>query len=102
MINFPFGIIGFGLPKIAVVSLLVRILNPEKAHRYFLWGLSLTCFTVLMGCAPILFAQCSPSYAQWDVTYPRKKMKCWPKSVLVNYATASGCVCPLISFCFFL
>lgn len=90
MLNFPFGIVAFGLPKIAVVALLVRIMNPSKAHRWFLWGLSLLCMVVLLGCTPMLFAQCTPSYSQWDLTFPPEKQTCWPKNVLVNYAISSG------------
>jgi hypothetical protein len=90
LLNFPFGILAFGLPKVAVVALLTRIMNPSRAHRWFLWGLSLLCLLVLLGCAPMLFAQCTPSHSQWDLNFPPDQKKCWPKYVLVNYAIASG------------
>ncbi|KAH8173882.1 integral membrane protein [Sarocladium implicatum] len=90
LLNFPFGIVAFGLPKIAVVALLTRIMNPSRAHRYFLWGLSLFCMTVLIGCIPLLFGQCTPSYSQWDLNFPPEKKKCLAKNVLVNYAISSG------------
>ena len=90
LLNFPFGIVAFGLPKIAVVALLTRIMNPSRAHRWFLWGLSLFCMTVLSGCIPLLFAQCTPASSQWDLNFPPEKKKCLPKNVLVNYAISSG------------
>lgn len=90
LLNFPFGILAFGLPKIAVVALLTRIMNPSRYHRMFLWGLSSLCLLVLLGCAPMLFLQCTPSHSQWDLSFPPDKKKCWDKYVLVNYAIASG------------
>lgn len=88
MLNFPFGIVAFGIPKIAVVALLVRIMNPSKWHRIFLWSLSLFTFIILLGCVPILFAQCSPSESQWNFTITDKT--CWPKDVIVYYAISAG------------
>lgn len=90
LLNFPFGILAFGLPKLAVVALLTRIMNPSRAHKFFLWGLSLLCVVVLLGCVPMLFGQCTPAYSQWDLSFPPDKKKCWPKHVLVDYAIASG------------
>lgn len=88
MLNFPFGIVAFGLPKIAVVALLVRLMNPSKMHRIFLWSLSITTLLVLIGCIGILFGQCTPSYAQWNLDITEKK--CWNKWIIVYYAIGAG------------
>ena len=89
ILNFPFGIMAFGIPKLAVVALLTRILNPGKWHRVFLWSLSGLCVVALLGCIVILFGQCSPSASQWDFSITPDY--CWSKWVLVNYAIFAGC-----------
>lgn len=89
MLNFPFGIFAFGLPKIAVVALLVRIMNPSKFHRLFLWFLSIFCLVGLVGCIAILFGQCTPSYSQWHFEITDKT--CWDKWIIVWYAIGAGC-----------
>ncbi|KAF2197616.1 hypothetical protein GQ43DRAFT_380589 [Delitschia confertaspora ATCC 74209] len=82
------GIFSFALPKLAVISLLTKLLNPSRIHRIFLWVLGLTTLMVLFGCVIILYAQCTPSASQWDFSITEKT--CWSKYVLVNYAIFSG------------
>jgi hypothetical protein len=57
-VSFAFGIFSFALPKFAVVSLVVRLLQPGRWQRVFLWGLVGFCFVVLSGNIPGLVAQC--------------------------------------------
>ncbi|KAK2770912.1 integral membrane protein [Colletotrichum kahawae] len=42
--GFPAGVMSFGLPKLAVVALLTRIMNPSKGHKIFLWAMSFCAF----------------------------------------------------------
>ncbi|CAG9978709.1 unnamed protein product [Clonostachys byssicola] len=58
---------GFGLPKIAVVALLNRLMNPAKWHAYFLWALSGTCMASLVGCIIFLYSLCTPVQSLWNV-----------------------------------
>lgn len=88
ILGFPFGVVAFGLPKLAVVSLLTRLLNPDKWHKIFLWIMALLCFGSLLGCIVILFAQCSPAKSQWDFSITEKT--CIDKWVLVDYAIFAG------------
>lgn len=88
ILGFPFGIVAFALPKLAVVALVTRLLLPEPWHRIFLWVLTSTCFGALLGCVVILFAQCSPADSQWDFSITEKT--CIDKWVLVNYAIFAG------------
>ncbi|OHW96428.1 integral membrane protein [Colletotrichum incanum] len=86
--GFPAGVMSFGLPKIAVVALLTRILNPSKWHAMFLWLMSIFCLFNLIGCVVILFAQCQPSHSQWDFSIVKRT--CWDKWILVYFAIYSG------------
>ncbi|KAK3400763.1 hypothetical protein B0T20DRAFT_152699 [Sordaria brevicollis] len=87
--SFTPSILAFTIPKFAVVSLLTRLLNPSKWHRVFLWVLVGTCQVAILGCAIILFAQCTPTVAQWDFSIENKK--CWSPWVLVKYSMVAGC-----------
>jgi hypothetical protein len=82
------GILSFAIPKLAVVALLTKLLNPSPAHRVFLWCASSVTTIVLFGCVVILYAQCTPSRSQWDFSV---KGECWSIWVLVNYAIFAGC-----------
>ncbi|KAK1641457.1 hypothetical protein BDP81DRAFT_418972 [Colletotrichum phormii] len=84
----------FGLPKLAVVALLTRIMNPSKWHAFFLWFIATLCLVNLIGCVIILFAQCQPSHAQWDFSVTDKT--CWDKWILVYFAVFSGGFCAFV------
>ncbi|KAF9878827.1 integral membrane protein [Colletotrichum karsti] len=43
IMSFAFGIFALVLPKLAVVALVNRLLQPKKAQRIFLWGLVVFC-----------------------------------------------------------
>ncbi|KAJ4392557.1 hypothetical protein N0V85_006960, partial [Neurospora sp. IMI 360204] len=87
--SFTPSILAFTIPKFAVVSLLTRLLNPSRWHRVFLWVLVGTCQVAILGCAIILFAQCTPSRAQWDFSITNAK--CWSPWLLVRYSMVAGC-----------
>ncbi|OBR14454.1 Integral membrane protein [Colletotrichum higginsianum IMI 349063] len=82
--GFPPNVLAYTVPKFAVVALLVRILNPGRVHQMVLWSLATVCLVLVSLCIIILFAQCSPTYAQWDFSVTNKN--CWSPSVLVNVA----------------
>lgn len=87
ILSFPPGILSFGLPKLAVVHLLSRLLNPGRVHKIFLWSLVSFCLAFLLGCVAILFGQCTPSRSQWDFDV---EGTCINKWVLVYYAISAG------------
>ena len=95
MLNFPFGILSFALPKVAVVALLVRILNPARVHRWFLWVLSLACMVILLISPLLLFLQCRPIHSAWTLDFPKDQIKCWDPAVLFNWSIVAGCKFPL-------
>lgn len=89
-IGFCPGVFSFGLPKLAVIHLLTRLMNPGLAHKIFLWVLGIVCNLSLLGCIVLLFVQCSPVRSQWDFSLAAEK-QCWDKWVLVKYTIFAGC-----------
>ncbi|KAL0935510.1 uncharacterized protein CTRU02_210101 [Colletotrichum truncatum] len=88
--GYPPGLLSFGIPKLAVVALLTRIMNPSRGQKIFLWGMASLCVANLVGFIAIIFGQCYPARSQWDPSVPGT---CWDKSVLVSFATYSGAFC---------
>ncbi|KAH6954756.1 hypothetical protein DER45DRAFT_633158 [Fusarium avenaceum] len=88
VLGFPFGVMAFGFPKLAVVALITRLMNPGRVHRIFLWTLAGCCMLSLAGCIIILFAQCSPVESQWDFSITDKS--CWSPYILIDFAIFSG------------
>lgn len=89
--GFPAGVLSFSTPKLAVVALLVRILNPSIRHRIFLW--SLTGFTTayLVVCFVVLYVQCDPPRALWDYDLQMSgDFTCWDSKILVNMSIAGA------------
>ncbi|KXH47333.1 hypothetical protein CSIM01_05270 [Colletotrichum simmondsii] len=70
ILSFGFGIIALALPKLAVVALMNRLLNPRRLHRLFLWTLGLLCCVGLLGNVIGLFAEC-PQEAVVNITYTK-------------------------------
>lgn len=88
MVAFLPGILSFGVPKLAVVALLTRMLNPSRIHAIIMWVVAIICLISLMGCVAILFGQCTPTHSMWTFSV---KGKCWSPMVLVNYSIYAGC-----------
>lgn len=81
------GVLSFGVPKLAVVALLTKIMNPGRKHKIFLWTMASVCLVLLFGCVVFLFAQCTPARSQWDFAV---KGTCWSPWVLIYYAIVAG------------
>ncbi|KAL2262439.1 hypothetical protein VTK26DRAFT_1342 [Humicola hyalothermophila] len=88
MVGFCPGIMSFGLPKLAVVALLTRLLSPGRIHRIFLWTLAIVCLLSLIGCVVVLFGRCTPARSLWD--FDVVPQTCFDVSILVNYAIYAG------------
>lgn len=82
------GVMSFGLPKMAVVSLLTRVLNPGTHHKWFLWWLAIWCQLTLFATVGILLGQCTPAASLWTFSM---KGSCISKSVVVDYCVYAGC-----------
>ncbi|KAM0689331.1 hypothetical protein Q7P36_011408 [Cladosporium allicinum] len=81
------GVLSFAIPKLAVVALLTKLLNPSPAHRILLWCSTSVTAIVIFGCVIILYAQCTPSRSQWDFSV---EGECWSPWTLVNYSIFAG------------
>ena len=90
MIGFCPGVLSFALPKLAVVSLLTRMLSPPRWHAILMWAMAIVCLMSLLGCIAILFAQCTPTRSMWDFSVKGTCLSPW---VLVNYSIYAGCEC---------
>jgi hypothetical protein len=88
------GVLSFAIPKLAVVALLTKLLNPSPVHRMFLWCSTTVTTIVIFGCVVILYAQCTPSRSQWDFLI---EGECWSRWILVNYSIFAGGEC--LAFC---
>ncbi|KAH6843415.1 hypothetical protein B0I37DRAFT_346927 [Chaetomium sp. MPI-CAGE-AT-0009] len=87
MVAFVPGILSFGVPKLAVVALLTRMMNPSRLHAIIMWAVAVVCLINLMGCVAILFGQCTPTHSMWTFSV---KGECWSPMVLVNYSIYAG------------
>ncbi|ORY71937.1 uncharacterized protein BCR38DRAFT_331634 [Pseudomassariella vexata] len=63
--NVP-SIMSIALPKMAVISLLIRLLVPGPRHRMFLLVMGTICMLSLSACAMQLMLQCSPPSFLWN------------------------------------
>ena len=54
--GFAFGILAYGVPKLAAVAFLTRVLNPGRGHAVFLWALAAVCLAQLLAVAAVRVA----------------------------------------------
>lgn len=87
---FP-GILSFSLPKLAVVSLLCRMLCPSKLNRRFMYFMSAILVINSFVCLAMLFGRCRPFRAVWDLSVPSSDKTCFSSWHAVGMAIfASG------------
>lgn len=81
------GVMCFGLPKFAVVTLLTRLLNPSRWHRWFLWGMTVWCLLTLFATVGTLLGQCTPTKAMWNFDM---EIDCVDPKHIVNFSLYAG------------
>ncbi|TEA12139.1 hypothetical protein C8034_v006390 [Colletotrichum sidae] len=77
------GILSFGLPKLAVVSLVTRLMNPSRYHKYFLCFIGVFCQVVLLITAALLLTRCNPPNSLWDFSVAGT---CFSTDILVGFS----------------
>ncbi|KAL2212492.1 hypothetical protein CC79DRAFT_421463 [Sarocladium strictum] len=84
-IAFVPGVLSFGIPKLAVVALLTRVLASVAStwHRVFLWVLVITCNIFLALVAVFVLLQCRPLQMLWD---PTTTGTCWDRNLQINFS----------------
>lgn len=87
LFGFVPGILSYVFPKMAVVNLLSRLLNPSRFHLRWLWFMAISCLITMMGSVAIAFSQCQPTRSQWDFSVVPDF--CWSKWILVKYSWGS-------------
>jgi hypothetical protein len=81
------GIISIGLPKLGVISLLIRLLLPGKTHVIILWAMGIICLLGLCAAGSVLIFQCGFPDALWNITEPRT---CLNDTILMNVSYGTG------------
>ncbi|CAG8898115.1 unnamed protein product [Penicillium egyptiacum] len=95
-VSFLFGILSFTLPKIAVTSMLTRILNPKPMHKTILWVMVGTAAVVSIICIIILFTMCDPAEALWKPKLVAAGAKCKSTTMLIDYAIFTGTISAVV------
>ncbi|KAH8838787.1 hypothetical protein MCOR03_010706 [Pyricularia oryzae] len=94
-IAFVPGSLFIGIPKLAVVTVLTRLLNPTRYHTWFLWWLPIWCISSVVVAFILVLTRCSPTSTLWD---PSVQGKCFDIKHLVNYGIYSGICCSIVDF----
>jgi len=91
VVSFVPGVLSFTIPKLAVVILLAKILDPSRLHKIIMWIISILYVMLSIGMLVINFVQCNPPSAQWNGPIE----KCWNRKITVDYAMALG-ICSVL------
>jgi len=94
VISFVPGVSSFVIPKVAVVILLAKLLNPRSMHLAFMWIVSGLYLALGLGMLVINFVQCNPPAAQWGGA----EGVCWDRKITVDYAIALGVTSAVFDF----
>lgn len=81
------GVMSFGLPKMAVIYLLTKLLNPGKWHKAFLWWMGIWCQLTLGATVGVLIGRCRPAHSLWNFDV---EGECFPNHILVSYCIYAG------------
>lgn len=83
------SVLGLGLPKLTVVSLLTRVFNPGQLHQTFLWVSAILCVVNFIVVILMAWLPCRPVSAAWDVSITVKKcLNSWIYVDFCYYATS--------------
>lgn len=83
------GVLSLAVPKLAVITLLIRILVPGKAHRRFLWAMGIAVQLFFMTAVAmflrVLIGKCPP-FQEGQIPH-----NCVPPAMQVRYCLFAGC-----------
>lgn len=83
------SVLGLGLPKLTVVSLLTRVFNPGQLHQTFLWVSAILCVVNFVVVILLAWLPCRPIPAAWDVSITIKTcLDSWIYVKFCYYATS--------------
>ncbi|KAI6780517.1 uncharacterized protein J7T54_000157 [Emericellopsis cladophorae] len=81
------AVLCLGLPKLAVVRLLTRLMNPSRWHGYFLWFLAIWCLGTLGATVGTLLGQCQPTESLWRQDI---EGRCVDPKIIVDFSLYAG------------
>ncbi|KAI3390684.1 hypothetical protein diail_8880, partial [Diaporthe ilicicola] len=82
------SVLGLGLPKLTVVSLLTRVFKPGELHQTILWVSAILCVVNFVVVILLAWLPCRPISAAWDVSITAKKcLDSWVYVKFCYYAT---------------
>lgn len=83
------SVLGLGLPKLTVVSLLTRVFKPGGLHQALLWSAAILCVLNFVVVILLAWLPCRPISAAWDVSIIAKKcLDSWIYVKFCYYATS--------------
>ena len=88
--DFAFGIMSFATPKLAIVALLSRILNPGRFHRIFLWSLASFVLVASVICIIVILTNCDPPKALWQMHLMAEGATCRDPWIMIDYCIFTG------------
>ncbi|KAF6827702.1 integral membrane protein [Colletotrichum musicola] len=86
-VGFAPGIMSFAIPKMAVVALLTRLMNPARGHLWFLWGITVLCLLTHIVVPGLHFGRCVPVQSIWD---EHVEGTCFDPNITVDYSIYGG------------
>ncbi|KAG6364006.1 hypothetical protein INS49_009109 [Diaporthe citri] len=82
------SVLGLGLPKLTVVSLLTRVFKPGQLHQTILWVSAILCVVNFVVVILLAWLPCRPISAAWDVSITAKRcLDPWIYVKFCYYAT---------------
>jgi hypothetical protein len=94
MIGSPANILSFVVPKFAVVLFLVKVCDPGRRHRAFMWAISIVYSLMSAALVVLVWVQCTPAAVQWRAA----KGTCWSPRVLFAISLVHGVWSSLFDF----
>ncbi|KAL8378144.1 hypothetical protein RB595_008722 [Gaeumannomyces hyphopodioides] len=91
-------ILALGIPKLAVATILNRILDPGPKLKTTVWGLATSSAVALLSVIFLAFFRCAPVRSQWDFSITDKK--CMDVSVKIWSARFTGAYSALVDLFF--
>lgn len=82
----PLGILGPNVAKIAVTMMIIKLLSPSKAGKFWLWTINIVLNVENIISLILNFLQCSPVETYWT----KRGGTCWDPHYVTDVALAGG------------
>ncbi|KAK8109075.1 hypothetical protein PG984_014876 [Apiospora sp. TS-2023a] len=82
------SVLSFGMPKLAVIALLARLLVPSRLHFWILWTMGTLVQLALLGVVGLLFGRCQPLLSAVDESIAGH---CLDTETWVHYCLFAAC-----------